>query len=107
MRPEIGSRSGGVDLDVFSASLDKDTPPEHISDALVALWHAAKGNWDTAHKLAQVREDATGCWVHAYLHRVEGDERNAGQWYRKAGKPFPTLTIEEEWRSIAAALLDS
>lgn len=94
-----------MDFDSFKASLTKDAPPEGIGPALAALWHDAKGDWDEAHKLAQSQEDATGSWVHAYLHRVEGDERNAGYWYKRADKPHSTAPLNEEWREIATALL--
>lgn len=94
-----------MDFDTFKASLSGDAPPEGISPALAALWHDAKGDWDEAHKLAQSQEDATGSWVHAYLHRVEGDERNAGYWYKRADKPHSTAPLAEEWREIATALL--
>ncbi len=57
-----------------------------MSPALVALWHDAKGDWARAHEVAQDIDDATGSWVHAYLHRKEGDEGNAAYWYRKAGQ---------------------
>jgi hypothetical protein len=82
-------------------------PPAGLDTALKALWHAAKGDWDKAHELAQAQEDATGAWVHAYLHRVEGDESNAGYWYRRAGRPHATAPLPEEWQEIATALLGS
>ena len=63
------------------------TPPAGVSPALAAMWHEAKGDWAAAHRLAQAEDDADGAWVHAYLHRVEGDLANAGYWYRRAGKP--------------------
>jgi hypothetical protein len=94
-----------MDFDSFKASLTKAAPPEGIGPALAALWHDAKGDWDEAHKLAQSQKDATGSWVHAYLHRVEGDERNAGYWYKRADKPHSTAPLTEEWREIAADLL--
>jgi hypothetical protein len=94
-----------MDFDSFKASLAKDRPPKGLSACLAALWHDAKGDWDKAHKLAQSQEDATGAWVHAYLHRVEGDERNAGHWYGRAGKPHSKAPLAEEWREIATALL--
>ena len=72
---------------------------------LRALWHDAHGEWDAAHHLAQDIDAADGAWVHAYLHRKEGDLGNAGYWYRRAGKPPATGSLEAEWRQIAAALL--
>lgn len=91
----------------FRDSLQQSRPPEGLSLALQALWYDAKGNWDRAHELAQEREDAEGNWVHAYLHRVEGDEFNAGYWYRRAGRPFSPLSLEKEWEQIAGELLRS
>ena len=94
-----------MDLPSFKQSLDQDAPPEDLGGALAALWHEAKGDWDQAHRLAQSQKDADGAWVHAYLHRVEGDLSNAGFWYRKAGRPDSSAPLEEEWREIATALL--
>src|SRR5437762_13813036 len=80
-------------------------PPEGAGAPLTALWHAARGDWDKAHALVQAEETATAAWVHAYLHRVEGDESNAGYWYAKAGKPRAKGTTDEEWFEIANAVL--
>jgi hypothetical protein len=88
-------------------SLSAEEPPAGLDSALEALWHAAKGDWDKAHALAQSREDANGAWVHAYLHRVEGDQSNAGYWYRRAGRPHAAVPLQQEWEEIAAALLTS
>ena len=89
----------------FKASLDADAPPDGSSSALRALWHEAKGDWHAAHRLAQSQKDEAGAWVHAYLHRVEGDESNAAYWYRRAGKPLATTPLKDEWDEIASALL--
>ncbi len=91
-------------LDQFKASLTADTPPD-VAPLLRALWHDAHGNWDTAHEIAQGVDDESGAWVHAYLHRREGDLSNAGYWYRQAGKPAATDSLENEWNRIATALL--
>jgi hypothetical protein len=88
----------------FKATLSVATPPL-VGPALVALWHDAKGDWDEAHRIAQDIEDATGAWVHAYLHRKEGDLANAGYWYRRANKPEARSTLEAEWDQIVTALL--
>ena len=88
----------------FNATLEKKTPPA-VGSALVALWHDAKGDWERAHEVAQDVDDATGSWVHAYLHRKEGDEGNAGYWYRKAGKPAERGPLDAEWARIVTALL--
>ncbi len=75
-----------MDLAALRASLGGPAPPPGLGPALQALWRDAKGDWDGAHPLAQVDESAAGCWVHAYLHRKEGDAGNAAYWYRRAGK---------------------
>ncbi len=93
-----------MDLKAFKLSLQEQTPPE-TSQALQALWYDAKGQWDKAHELAQQTPDPIGAWVHAYLHRVEGDESNAGYWYRRAQKPHSEASLPEEWEEIASALL--
>ena len=94
-----------MDITAFKRSVADDDPPDRLGLALQALWHDAKGNWDEAHKLAQDQKDETGAWVHAYLHRVEGDLRNAGYWYRNANKPECTAPLQEEWDQITDALL--
>ncbi|MDP6566699.1 MAG: hypothetical protein QF578_17860 [Alphaproteobacteria bacterium] len=94
-----------MDLDAFKATLEGATPPAGLDKAVQALWQVAKGDWHAAHKLAQDQDDAIGAWVHAHLHRVEGDLSNAGYWYRRAGKPDASVSLEEEWAEIAAALL--
>ena len=95
-----------MDLKTFKSSLQEQTPPE-TSLALQALWYDAKGQWDKAHELAQQASDPTGAWVHAYLHRVEGDERNAGYWYQRARKPHSEASLPGEWEEIASALLSA
>jgi hypothetical protein len=94
-----------MDVEAFRASLAEDGPPAGLGRALEALWHEARGDWDKAHELAQGEEGPAGAWVHAYLHRVEGDQGNAGYWYRRAGKPACQAPLAEEWAEIAAALL--
>ena len=95
-----------MDLESFKASLDGDAPPADAGPALQALWHLANDQWDAAHRLAQAANDSAGAWVHAHVHRVEGDARNAGHWYRRAGKPPASVALQEEWEEIAAALAD-
>lgn len=75
------------------------------SGALLALWWAGRGDWDRAHQAAQEIEGRDGAWVHAYLHRMEGDTANAGYWYRRAGKPAATGPFEQEWAAIVEQLL--
>ena len=89
----------------FSASLAEPGPPPALAATLVALWHDARGDWDEAHQVAQGVDDASGAWVHAYLHRKEGDLGNASYWYRRAGKPVAGGSLDEEWREIVTNLL--
>ncbi len=72
---------------------------------LQALWQDAHGDWERAHALCQEAKSRDGDWVHAYLHRKEGDEGNAGYWYSRAGRPMPTGGLEDEWSAIVTALL--
>ena len=94
-----------MDFAAFRASLSAPAPPETLSLALKALWLDARGDWDGAHEAAQADEGRDGDWVHAYLHRKEGDAGNAAYWYRGAGKPVCRTSLEEEWAAIAVALL--
>ncbi|MDP2409817.1 MAG: hypothetical protein Q8M26_05985 [Pseudolabrys sp.] len=89
----------------FKASLAGAAPAPDLAAPLAALWWAAKGNWDQAHGIAQDEASADGSWVHAYLHRVEGDLGNAGYWYRQAGKPVAKDSIETEWERMVLSLL--
>ena len=91
----------------LSASLSNAAPSPDLAAPLAALWWAAKGDWDAAHKIVQDEGDANSAWVHAYLHRVEGDLGNAGYWYRRAGKPVASGPLEGEWEQIVQALLGS
>ena len=89
----------------FRASLSDTAPLPGLEPSLTALWWAAKGQWDDAHKIVQDESDANSAWVHAYLHRVEGDLGNAGYWYRRAGKPVASGPVEAEWDKVVSALL--
>ena len=89
----------------FKATLARDRPPETLTPLLTALWLDAKGDWEGAHRVAQDVESDDGAWVHAYLHRKEGDTSNAGYWYRRAGKPAARVTLDQEWEEIVSALL--
>ena len=74
------------------------------TEILRALELAASGNWDAAHKLVQDDPSPKAAWVHAHLHRVEGDSSNAGYWYRRAGKPVATGDFDQERKAIEKAL---
>jgi hypothetical protein len=94
-----------MDFASFKASTAAAAPPNGLTHATQALWWDAKGDWNKAHECAQAQEDAVGAWVHAYLHRKEGDQSNAGGWYRRAGKTPATVSLEQEWETITRALL--
>jgi hypothetical protein len=91
-------------LEEFRHSLSSDRPPEDLTPSLAALWWDAKGDWTKAHETAQQDEGPAGAWVHAYLHRKEGDVSNAGYWYSRAGKPQARIPFDEEWAEIVNAL---
>jgi hypothetical protein len=88
----------------FRKSLDASAPPDGFGPLLNALWHEAKGDWSRAHEIVQDEEGVDAAWVHAYLHRKEGDLSNAGYWYRRAAKPVSKASLEDEWEAIVAAL---
>ena len=94
-----------MNLPAFRDSLSKADPPAEIGGALAGLWWDARGDWTRAHESAQEDVSPAGAWVHAYLHRKEGDASNAAYWYQRAGKPVAGGPFEEEWAQIAAALL--
>jgi hypothetical protein len=98
-----------MDLKTYKDSLARDEPPSGLSPALEALWWDAKGDWDRAHELAQEgKDEAAGAWVHAYLHRKEGDFGNARYWYGKASRPpVEDAPLEAEWEEIVRGLLGS
>jgi hypothetical protein len=91
-------------IDEFRATLrDADPPP--VAPVLRAMWHAANGSWNEAHRIAQDINDRSGAWVHAHLHRAEGDLGNARYWYRQAAQREATDSLEAEWSRITTALL--
>ena len=91
----------------FKATMDNALPPKSITSSLAALWYAGKGDWEQAHAIAQEVPTREGSWVHAYLHRVEGDQWNANYWYNRAGKTMPGVDLEQEWEEIVRAMLTS
>jgi|SRR5262249_32332122 len=92
-------------LEDFRNTLATTQPPPALGHALSGLWWDAKGDWTRAHESAQQDEGHAGAWVHAYLHRKEGDSSNAAYWYGQAGKPVSKSPFEQEWAEIASALL--
>jgi hypothetical protein len=89
----------------YSQTLSKNAPPPELSTPLQALWWARKGDWDKAHRIVMDETGAEAAWVHAYLHRIEGDIGNANYWYRQARKPSATGDLDDEWAAMVAALL--
>jgi hypothetical protein len=94
-----------MDLKEFKSSLSAGKPPAGISAYLEALWYDAKGNWEQAHNTVQDISGSTASQIHAYLHRKEGDARNAQYWYNRAGHAMPDYSLEKEWEEIAVELL--
>lgn len=92
-------------LQQFKSSLKQSSPPEGLNDLLLAMWHEGKGDWTKAHELTQRASSVEAAWVHAYLHRKEGDESNARYWYSRAHRIFSTGTLPEEWDEIVSWLL--
>lgn len=95
-----------MNLEEFRNSLVSDHPPRELSLPLAALWWDAKGDWTKAHESAQQDEGPAGAWVHAYLHRKEGDSSNAGYWYQRAGRPPARTSLDKEWAEIVTSLVD-
>lgn len=89
----------------FENTLRQATPPAEFSPLLKALWFDGRGDWEQAHHLAQDVNTMSGSWIHAYLHRKEGDRSNAQYWYHRAGKKMPANSLEQEWKELVIALL--
>lgn len=92
-------------VEEFRRSLAEAMPPGGLSGPLLALWWDARGDWNRAHEAAQAGEDSDSAWVHAYLHRKEGDLANAAYWYRRAGRVRDEASLDDEWAAIAGALI--
>ena len=94
-----------MNMAAYIASLDGASPAPNLGAPLAGLWWAAKSDWDRAHKIVQDEDSRDAAWVHAYLHRVEGDLDNARYWYRQAHRKPATHELASEWDEIVAALL--
>jgi len=88
------------DHDEFRASLDRAAPPESVGPELQALWWARNGDWDRAHRIVQDLDTTTAAWVHAHLHRIEGDLDNAAYWYGRAAQPVCVDPLQIEWEAL-------
>lgn len=93
-----------MNLEDFKSSLSAESPPAGLSAPLLAMWHDAKGNWELAHKTVQDEAGKNSAWVHAYLHRKEGDNSNARYWYAQAKMRMSVDTFEREWEDLVVKL---
>ncbi len=93
-------------LNAFKETLNEPTVPKYCSVYLQALWYDARNDWKRAHEIIQDIEDKNAAWVHAYLHRKEGDISNANYWYNKAKRTMPLMSLEEEWNYITTYFLN-
>jgi hypothetical protein len=100
-----GVHNGTMTVAEFRRTSTDPAPPAGLAPELLALWHDAHGDWEAAHQVAQDIPDPTGAWIHAYLHRKEGDLSNARYWYQRAGKPESQKALDAEWEQIAQAML--
>lgn len=92
-------------IEAFRSSVSAAAPPADLGPALEALWWLKHGDWDRAHKCVQGHEGEADCdWVHAHLHRQEGDMSNAQYWYRRAEKPVSGVSLQDEWSEIVATM---
>ncbi|MGC1516395.1 MAG: hypothetical protein WA810_12530 [Maribacter sp.] len=90
----------------FQDTLGGLAPPQDWPEGLKSIWFDAKGDWEASHNIAQEMHDTLGSWLHAYLHRKEGDKFNAGYWYHQAGRTYPEISLEEERKALVEFILD-
>ncbi len=93
-------------FDEFKESLSHTAPPKNIPQNLLALWRDSTGSWDEAHKIVQKTSGFDGDWIHAYLHRKEGDLSNASYWYSRIGKILPQKSLNQEWEELVRHLVE-
>lgn len=94
-----------MEFENFISTLTDPSPPATVSAYLHAMWFDARGDWAKAHDIVQYIDDGKAALIHAYLHRKEGDTANARYWYNRAGEPFPTVSLQQEWEQIVKDLL--
>jgi hypothetical protein len=95
-----------MNFEEFHQTLSLSDPPVKISGHLLSLWYDAKDDWEKSHTIIQEINDANAAWIHAYLHRKEGDIGNADYWYRRAGKKRPAVSLEKEWEEIVKEIIN-
>ena len=94
-------------LDQYITSASRGELPGGLSAPLEALWYEVRGEWKRAHEIVQAQSTTEAAWVHAYLHRKQGDEWNSKYWYRRAGSTFPEhSSFDQEWESLVNMLLE-
>ena len=91
----------------FEQSLNQELPSSDLTPLLKSLWYAGKKDWTNSHNIVEQINSLESSWIHAYLHRWEGDEWNANYWYSKAKRNMPTISLDEEWKHIVRFLLDN
>ena len=96
-----------LDYSQFLETLSYSEPDSDWSDGLKAIWFDAAGNWEASHEIAQEMHTELGSWIHAYLHRKEGDMFNAEYWYRRANRPFPKYSLDDELQVLVNWILQS
>ena len=94
-----------MNVEEFIKSVDAEAPPPNLTETLTSLWWDKKGDWDTAHSIAQRIPTVQGSAVHAYLHREEGVLWNADYWYSRAGRMRPDIPLSEEWQQLVEEML--
>ena len=94
-----------MNFETFRQSLRSADPPANLSSHLLSLWYDGKDDWERSHSIIQDINDTDAAWIHAYLHRKEGDIGNADYWYHKANKKRPSVTLDVEWEQLVTALL--
>ncbi len=94
-----------MNFEDFQLSLEQSAPPKGLSEPLLALWYDGRGDWNQSHEVAQANETPANNLIHAYLHRKEGDQSNAGYWYRRAGRALPKNSLAQEWEALVREFL--
>ncbi len=94
-----------MNFEAFQASLKNDQPPAELNVYLQSLWYDARGDWESSHNLIQDIPDKPAAWIHAYLHRKEGDVWNANYWYNKAARRMPGYSLDQEWQELVRVFL--
>ncbi len=96
-----------MNLHEFKQTLSNEAPPAGLNAVLQAMWMEARGDWEAAHEAVQGIQGRSAAWVHAYLHRKEGDSSNAAYWYSRAGRGMSSVSFEKEWDDIVSGLLEA